>query len=99
MKSVRHIVSFPRGTARPVCRAPEVEEHPMRGIGGCIALILVGAILTFASDWKMEGVNLDVVGLLMMGVGILGLAVYASVLRRRRVSAVVPVVEETRERP
>ncbi|NXY99657.1 hypothetical protein HYE82_35870 [Streptomyces sp. BR123] len=70
----------------------------MRGIGGCIALVLVGAILTFASDWKMESVNLDVVGLLMMGVGILGLAVYASVLRRRRVSAALPVVDETRDR-
>ncbi|MFD8413894.1 MULTISPECIES: hypothetical protein [unclassified Streptomyces] len=70
----------------------------MRGIGGCIALILVGAILTFASDWEMEGINLDVVGLLMMGVGVLGLAVYASVLRRRRVSAALPVVDETRDR-
>ncbi|MFJ9644012.1 hypothetical protein ACWEPM_17170 [Streptomyces sp. NPDC004244] len=70
----------------------------MRGIGGCIALILVGAILTFASDWEMEGINLDVVGLLMMGVGVLGLAVYASVLRRRRVPAALPVVDETRDR-
>ncbi|MEU2392624.1 hypothetical protein [Streptomyces sp. NPDC007369] len=70
----------------------------MRGIGGCIALILVGAIITFASDWRMESVNLDVVGLLMMGVGALGLAVYASVLRRRRVSAALPVVDGTRDR-
>ncbi|MFD7629557.1 hypothetical protein ACFV7Q_26615 [Streptomyces sp. NPDC059851] len=70
----------------------------MRGIGGCIGLILVGAILTFASDWQMESVNLDVVGLLMMGVGTLGLAVYASVLRRRRVSTALPVIDETRDR-
>jgi hypothetical protein len=67
----------------------------MAGIGGCIALIVVGAVLTFASDWKMESVNLDAVGLIMMAAGLLGLAVYASVLRRRRTPAALPVVDET----
>ncbi|MFD3553164.1 DUF6458 family protein [Streptomyces goshikiensis] len=68
----------------------------MGGIGGCIALIVVGAVLTFASDWKMDGVNLDVVGLIMMAAGALGLAVYASVFKRRRTMAALPVVDETR---
>ncbi|MCX4627454.1 DUF6458 family protein [Streptomyces sp. NPDC051366] len=66
----------------------------MGGIGGCIALIVVGAILTFATDWKMESVNLDVVGLIMMAAGAIGLAVYASVFKRRRTAA-LPVVDET----
>ncbi|MEU3405166.1 hypothetical protein [Streptomyces sp. NPDC006670] len=70
----------------------------MAGIGGCITLFVVGAILTFASDWQMKGVNLDVVGLIMMAGGLLGLGVYSSVLRRRRAAA-LPVVDETRERP
>ncbi|WP_329389602.1 hypothetical protein OG625_36700 [Streptomyces sp. NBC_01351] len=70
----------------------------MAGIGGCIALIVVGAVLTFASDWQMESVNLDVVGLIMMGAGLLGLGVYGSVLRRRRVPAALPVVDGTRDR-
>ncbi|MEW2414709.1 hypothetical protein AB0953_13410 [Streptomyces sp. NPDC046866] len=69
----------------------------MGGIGGCITLIVVGAILTFASDWQMDGVNLDVVGLIMMGAGLLGLGVYASVMRRRRAAA-LPIVDETRDR-
>lgn len=69
----------------------------MGGIGGCIALIVVGATLTFASDWQMDGVNLDVVGLIMMGAGLLGLGVYASVMRRRRAGA-LPIVDETRDR-
>ncbi|MEU6864269.1 hypothetical protein ABZ924_13495 [Streptomyces sp. NPDC046876] len=69
----------------------------MGGIGGCITLIVVGATLTFASDWQMDGVNLDVVGLIMMGAGLLGLGVYASVLRRRRAAA-LPIVDETRDR-
>ncbi|MFE5807765.1 MULTISPECIES: DUF6458 family protein [unclassified Streptomyces] len=67
------------------------------GIGGCIVLIVVGAILTFASDWEMESVNLDLVGLIMMAVGGIGLAVYTSIYKRRRTAgAAIPVVEEHR---
>ncbi|QES51713.1 hypothetical protein DEJ50_31550 [Streptomyces venezuelae] len=67
----------------------------MGGIGGCIALIVVGAVLTFASDWTMDGVNLDVVGVIMMVCGAIGLAVYSSVAKRRRTAAALPVVDET----
>ncbi|WP_306325286.1 DUF6458 family protein [Streptomyces venezuelae] len=63
------------------------------GMGIFIIMIAVGAILTFASDWELEAVNLDVVGLILMGVGIFGTAVYTSVLRRRRM--VVPPVAPT----
>ncbi|MFF5970156.1 DUF6458 family protein [Streptomyces sp. NPDC012769] len=63
------------------------------GLGACIILIAVGAIFTFASDWEIEGVNLDLVGLILMAVGIIGTAVYTSILRRRRV--VVPPVAPT----
>ncbi|MFJ9563386.1 DUF6458 family protein [Streptomyces fuscichromogenes] len=69
------------------------------GLGGCIILIAVGAILTFATDWHMQGVNLDVVGLILMAVGIVGVATFSSIARRRRV--VMPptaVVEEERHR-
>ncbi|WP_405778648.1 DUF6458 family protein [Streptomyces sp. NBC_00859] len=54
------------------------------GLGGCIILLVVGGILTFATDWHMSGVNLDLVGVIMMLVGVIGIAVYTSVLRRRR---------------
>ncbi|MDX2562880.1 DUF6458 family protein [Streptomyces sp. TX20-6-3] len=63
------------------------------GLGICIILIAVGAILTFASDWELDGVDLDLVGLILMAVGIIGTAVYTSILRRRRV--VVPPVAPT----
>ncbi|MEU6312136.1 DUF6458 family protein [Streptomyces sp. NPDC047014] len=66
------------------------------GIGGCIVLIVVGAILTFATDWEMESVDLDLVGLIMMAVGGIGLAVYTSIYKRRRTAAAIPVVEEHR---
>ncbi|MFI6049666.1 DUF6458 family protein [Streptomyces violascens] len=66
------------------------------GLGGCIILIAVGAILTFATDWHAKGVNLDVVGLILMSVGIIGVAVFTSVLRRRRVVPGTTVIEEER---
>ncbi|MCZ0982205.1 MULTISPECIES: DUF6458 family protein [Streptomyces] len=63
------------------------------GLGLFIIMIAVGAILTFATDWEIEAVDLDLVGLILMGVGLLGTAVYTSVLRRRRM--VVPPVAPT----
>ena len=68
------------------------------GLGLFIIMIAVGAILTFASDWELEAVDLDLVGLILMAVGILGTAVYTSVLRRRRmvVPPVAPTVTEDR---
>ncbi|MER5602889.1 DUF6458 family protein [Streptomyces sp. NPDC002265] len=68
------------------------------GLGGCIILIAVGAILTFATDWHMQGVDLDMVGIILMLVGLIGVATFSGIARRRRV--VVPpaatVVEEER---
>ncbi|MGZ9933488.1 DUF6458 family protein [Streptomyces sp. NC-S4] len=66
------------------------------GIGGCIVLIVVGAVLTFASDWELESVNLDLVGLIMMAVGGIGLAVYTSIYKRRRTTGAIPVVDDHR---
>ncbi|GAA2540033.1 MULTISPECIES: hypothetical protein [Streptomyces] len=67
------------------------------GLGGCIILIAAGAILTFATDWDMQGANLDLVGIILMIVGLIGVATFSSIARRRRV--VVPpaqVVDDTR---
>ncbi|MFI9586715.1 DUF6458 family protein [Streptomyces sp. NPDC052236] len=66
------------------------------GLGGCILLIAVGAILTFATDWQLEGANLDVVGLILMAVGFIGVATFSSIARRRRVIVPpsTPVIDE-----
>lgn len=66
------------------------------GLGGCIILIAVGAILTFATDWHMQGVNLDVVGLILMAVGLIGVATFSGIARRRRVVVppATPVIDE-----
>ncbi|MGW1224330.1 DUF6458 family protein [Streptomyces sp. NPDC001478] len=58
------------------------------GLGGCIILIGVGAILAFATDWELDSVNVQLVGWILMVVGVVGVCVYASVMRRRRM--VVP---------
>jgi hypothetical protein len=66
------------------------------GIGGCIGLIGLGAILTFAVDWHLKGVNIALIGLIMMAVGIIGLATYVSIFKRRRMqppSPAAPVID------
>lgn len=71
------------------------------GIGGCIGLIGLGAILTFAVNLHVKGVNVDLIGLIMMAVGVIGLAAYVSIFKRRqmqppRPAAPVVDVEERR---
>jgi hypothetical protein len=43
------------------------------GLGVSIFLLAVGAILTFAVDVNLNGVNLDTVGVILMVVGGIGL--------------------------
>ncbi|WP_221348415.1 DUF6458 family protein [Streptomyces beigongshangae] len=72
------------------------------GLGGCIILIAVGAILTFATDWDMQGVNLDLVGIIFMIVGLIGVATFSSIAKRRRVMVPPPatrVVDDRRHNP
>lgn len=68
------------------------------GLGGCILLIGAGAILTFGVDWEMKGANLDVIGLIVMVVGVIGVLVFTSIAKRRRVVVPpsTPVVDEER---
>lgn len=43
------------------------------GIGVSIFLLAVGAILTFALDVNVSGIDLDTVGVILMVVGLIGL--------------------------
>lgn len=70
-------------------------------IAGGILLIVIGAILTFATNVHVQGVNLDVVGWILMIAGAAGLvlaffqeAIWTERSRRREVAA-----EERREMP
>jgi len=70
------------------------------GIVLCIGMLAVGAILTLAVDWDVPGVNVDVVGLVLMAVGLIGLSVYVSIFKRRRTQPPGPgapvIVEDER---
>jgi Na+/proline symporter len=54
------------------------------GIGASIFLIAVGAILVFALDLNLSGFNLDVVGWILMAVGLLGLIMTGWIWGNRR---------------
>jgi hypothetical protein len=50
------------------------------GIGMSIFLIAAGAILRYAVNLTVEGVEIDTVGLILMVVGIIGLVITLAVL-------------------
>lgn len=73
------------------------------GIGTSIFLIAVGAILRYAITTNVEGVDLDVVGLILMIVGVVGLVLSFLWMtmwadRRRGTVADRAVVREPAER-
>jgi hypothetical protein len=54
------------------------------GIGVGILLMVVGAILTFAVNATVDGLNLDVVGWILMLAGAAGLVLFVYFWHRRR---------------
>jgi hypothetical protein len=75
------------------------EEIPM-GIGASVFLLAIGAILAFAVNTTVSGIDINVIGVILMVAGAIGLAMTMLVFGRRdRVGA--GVAEErvvTRER-
>jgi hypothetical protein len=57
---------------------------PGMGIGVGILLIVVGAILTFAVNATVAGLDLDIVGWILMLAGAAGLILFFVVWNRRR---------------
>ena len=53
-------------------------------IGSALFLIAVGAILRYAVTWELSGVNIQLTGLILMIVGVVGLVIafYRRVVRR-----------------
>ncbi|MGY1436897.1 MULTISPECIES: hypothetical protein [Streptomyces] len=67
------------------------------GIVVCIGMMAVGAILALAVDLDVSGVNVQLMGVVLLIVGVIGLCTYISILKRRRVeppSPGAPVIEE-----
>jgi hypothetical protein len=59
------------------------------GIGLSVLLIAAGAILTFAVKASVSGLDLDVVGWILMGAGVLGLIWSLILLNARKREVVV----------
>ncbi len=67
---------------------------------GAIFLIAIGAILKFATNFHIQGVSIDTVGLILMIAGTAGLvlALFQELIwSRRRRGSEVPAVKERRE--
>ncbi|WP_243704899.1 DUF6458 family protein [Micromonospora sp. KC723] len=72
------------GVLTPLDSTPHPLKEAVVGIGTSIFLLAVGAILTFALNASIGGVNLDVVGWILMAAGALGLIMTTLVWGRRR---------------
>lgn len=70
-------------------------------IGAGIFLIAVGAILKFATNFHIQGVSVDTIGVILMIAGAVGLLIglFQEIVwsRRRGVAGDAPAVEERRE--
>ena len=69
-------------------------------IAAAIFLIAVGAILKFATNFHVQGVAIDTIGLILMIAGAVGLVLsffQEAIWTRRRRPEEVPAVEERRE--
>jgi len=51
-------------------RPSKLADVTTGGFGGALFLIAVGAILRYAVSWEAAGVDIGVVGLILMAVGI-----------------------------
>jgi len=70
------------------------------GIGGSIFLIAIGAILAFAVDAQFSGIDINVVGWVLMVAGLIGLAITVWYLNSRRRPVVAqPVVTQQQVPP
>lgn len=70
------------------------------GIGVSIFLLAVGAILTFAVEAEVSGLDISVIGVILMAAGLLGIVLFLAVFGpRSRRADVVTEERVVRERP
>ena len=67
------------------------------GIGTSIALVAIGAIFAFALNFRIAGLDIDVIGYILMAAGLLGL-LFTALLRTRRSEPKTVVREQPAER-
>jgi uncharacterized protein YacL len=68
-------------------QVPSNAEAAMT-IGTGIALIIVGLILAFGLEFELEGLNIDVIGYILIVGGVIGLIFGLTMYNRRRTTIV-----------
>jgi hypothetical protein len=53
------------------------------GIGASVFLLAVGAILAFAVDYNVNGLDINVIGFILMAAGLIGLFMTTMIFGRR----------------
>ncbi|GIF96993.1 DUF6458 family protein [Catellatospora citrea] len=74
--------------SRLLSRALAAWKETLMGIGASIFLIVIGAILTFALDFDIAGIDIDVIGVILMIGGVVGL-IFTALIWGPRKRAVV----------
>ena len=98
-----HAAAGPGGTGvrRSIIRRHQRGQRRRKGgtsvtIGGSIALIVIGAILRFGITWKPAHVDLQIIGIILMIAGAIGLIIALVFLARSRRRPATEVYEERR---
>jgi hypothetical protein len=73
-------------------------EEPLMGIGASVFLLAIGAILAFAVNASVSGVDINVVGFILMVAGAIGLLMTTLVFGRRDTAGVVTEERVVRDR-
>jgi thiol:disulfide interchange protein len=75
--------------------AEPLNTEAVMGIGAGLFLVAIGAVLTFAVNATVSGINIQTIGVILMIVGVVGIALDLAIFapRRRTVSTTegVPV--------
>jgi hypothetical protein len=64
------------------------------GFGASLAFIAIGAILAFATRFSISGIDVQMIGWILMAVGVVGMIITFSYIRPRRRSRMAEIVDE-----
>jgi hypothetical protein len=68
-------------------------------VGASLFLIAVGAVLAFAVTGEVSGLDIEIVGWILLGVGAFGLSISLLLGRRRRLASQTYVVNDPYDLP
>jgi len=74
--------------------AAQVTRRNLMGIGASVFLLALGAILAFAVEYSLNGLDINVVGFILMVAGAIGLLMTTLVFGRRDTAGGGVVTEE-----